>query len=871
MPVRHLAAALALLLAALAAGPAGASPAEPPATQPEPAAPEATPQPPAATAEEAPRESGRRGKRSPKDLPPRYREWLEEVTVLITPQERETFLALEQEHQLEAFIERFWEVRDPFPDTARNELKDQWDLRVSEARSEFGNLVEARARHLLLNGFPPTRIRSNCSQLLWPLEVWIYPPSERVREVLVLVFVQQWGLGRPRLWEPMDGLSALVQGPTLGSVPSDILSQVALTCANGDQIAGAISHVLRMGMVQYSTLLATAERPETGERREWVATFHAGSTDIPAGAESLAAELRIGYPGRRQARTLVQASLLVPREAAGRAELGGHTSFNFLLNGEILIGRRLFDAFRYKFDLPADRAPERIPLTFERLLRPGTYKMIVRLEDLNGQRFHRAEIVLEVPEIEGEVGPPPPDEETARLLAEANAAISTGDTAIRIIVPRGDMLAGMVRFDTLVTGDDVAQVAFSLDGRPLLTKTRPPFSVELDLGNMPRTRTLRAEAADAEGRVVAHDELLINASAHRFATRLIEPQSGRKYRDSLRAEVAVELPEGGVVERVEIFLNETRVATLYQEPFVQPVVLPPGEPVAYVRAVAYLPDGNSTEDAVFINAPDYLEEVDVQFVEVYATVLDREKRPVADLAREAFTVLEDGAPQQLLRFEKVENLPVHVGLLLDTSASMEKRLPVARDAALSFLQQTIQPRDRATVITFNDRPSLGVKFTNDPALLASGLAGLKAERSTALYDTVVFSLFYFNGIRGQRALLLLSDGRDEGSRFSYEDTLDFARRAGVAIYTIGLDIPRREFDTRRILSRFADETGGRSFFVKDASELPEIYAAIERELRTRYLLAYQSGNPARDGKFRTIEVKVEGSGLEVKAMRGYYP
>jgi Ca-activated chloride channel family protein len=202
---------------------------------------------------------------------------------------------------------------------------------------------------------------------------------------------------------------------------------------------------------------------------------------------------------------------------------------------------------------------------------------------------------------------------------------------------------------------------------------------------------------------------------------------------------------------------------------------------------------------------------------------------------------------------------------------MEGRLPVARDAALSFLQQTVQPRDRATVITFNDRPSLGVKFTNDPALLASGLAGLKAERSTSLYDTIVFSLFYFNGIRGQRALLLLSDGRDEGSRFTYEDTLDFARRAGVAIYTIGLDIPRREFDTRRILSRFADETGGRAFFVKEASELPEIYKAIERELRTRYLLAYQSSNPARDGKFRTIELKVEGTGLEVKAMRGYYP
>ncbi|MDI9632191.1 MAG: hypothetical protein QM311_12110, partial [Acidobacteriota bacterium] len=113
MPLRHLAVLLALLLLAAAVGPAAAMAAEPP--------PEDT-APPAETAPQAapkPTESAKRGKRTAKDLPPRYREWLEEVEVLITPQERETFLSLEQEHQLEAFIDRFWEVRDPYPDTAR--------------------------------------------------------------------------------------------------------------------------------------------------------------------------------------------------------------------------------------------------------------------------------------------------------------------------------------------------------------------------------------------------------------------------------------------------------------------------------------------------------------------------------------------------------------------------------------------------------------------------------------------------------------------------------------------------------------------------------------------------------------------------------
>jgi tyrosine-protein kinase Etk/Wzc len=179
-------------------------------------------------------------------------------------------------------------------------------------------------------------------------------------------------------------------------------------------------------------------------------------------------------------------------------------------------------------------------------------------------------------------------------------------------------------------------------------------------------------------------------------------------------------------------------------------------------------------------------------------------------------------------------------VVLDVSASMEESLDKAKKAALTFLEETIQPKDRAAVITFNDHPNLLVKFTNDVTTLAGGLAGLKAERGTALYDTVVFSLFYFSGLKGQRAMLLLSDGKDEGSRFSFEEAVDYARRAGVTIYAIGLgeDLEKKK------LAKFADETGGRAFFLKTVDELPAIYKAIENELRSQYLIAYQSTNRA---------------------------
>jgi Ca-activated chloride channel family protein len=319
---------------------------------------------------------------------------------------------------------------------------------------------------------------------------------------------------------------------------------------------------------------------------------------------------------------------------------------------------------------------------------------------------------------------------------------------------------------------------------------------------------------------------------------------------------------------VELYLNETRVATLYQPPYVHPIVLPAGEPLAYVRAVAYLADGSSTESVVFVNAPEYLEQVNVDLVELYTTVLDRAGRPVtAGLAARDFAVTEDGARQRILRCERVTDLPIHAAVALDVSASMEKSLEQAQAAAFQFLQGTVRPKDRAAVITFNDHPALAVRFTNDLAALAGGLAGLKAERGTALYDSLIFAFYNFNGVKGRRAILLLSDGRDEGSRFTFEEALEFARRAGVTVYAIGLG---EDVDKRK-LARIAEETGGRAFFPREAGELSGIYAAIAEELRSQYLIAYQSATTRTDPGFRAVDLAVKKSGLEAKTIRGYYP
>jgi VWFA-related protein len=802
-------------------------------------------------------------------LPEKYREWLKVVELLITEKELETFLALEKDYQRDAFMEHFWEARDTYRSTARNEFRDRWESNVELARESFGNLEDDRARILLLNGPPSGRIVSQCSNVIWPTEVWFYVRSDRVQSEMIVVFYRKWGAGPFRVWSSIDGLAALFS--TGAASPGEAtLQAIANGCRDGDKLAGGISWVLRQGMGYEILQQRMMAKPE-GQSGEWVSSFNSYSTDAPAGAPPLPATLAVDFPGRYQNRTVVQGLLSVPSEGAGKSALGGANTFNLMLNGEVLQGGKLFDNFRYKFDFPHTAAGtgESLPIVFQRYLRPGEYTLIVKLEDLNSHKVFREERKLAVPASD-RVAPPPPtetNEETARLLAEANAAISNGETSLKLVRPFGELQTGLQRFDTLTTGTNIGQVTFALDGKPVLTKKRPPFSVELDLGNLPRPRTLTATALDAAGDQVASDEMVINSAANRFQVRLAEPRKGKHYENSLLARAEVQAPEGQVVERVEFFLNETRMATIYQPPYQQPIVLPKSEEIAYVRAVAYLTDGNSTEHLVFVNAPENLTEVNVNFVELFTTVLDKQKRPVEGLAAKDFSVTEDGTKQEISRFERVTDLPIHAAVALDVSASMDESLDKAKQAALEFFQQTIRPKDRAAVITFNDHPNLSVKFTNDVPALAGGLSGLKAERGTALYDSIIFTLYYFTGIKGQRALLLLSDGKDEGSRFSYEDALDYARRAGVTIYAIGLG---EDLDKRK-LSRLSEETGGRAFFLKSVDELAGIYSAVEKELRSQYFIAYQSSNISGGKDFRAVELKVGRPGLEAKTIRGYYP
>ena len=222
----------------------------------------------------------------PADLAPRYAAWLEEVALLISPKEREAFLAVGKDYQRDAFIRRFWEVRDPFPQTARNEFRERWEKRAETARERFGNLQDDRARMLLYNGEPAHVMQARCEVLL-PLEIWDYPGTERIRGDFSLVFVAR-GSSNYRLWVPSDGLEWLltqdlrIQSPD----PARSLQAVAELCPRGEDIAARLGEALDWRRAEATLKLV----PQPGE--EWLATFESYSTDVPEGAASFPARAR---------------------------------------------------------------------------------------------------------------------------------------------------------------------------------------------------------------------------------------------------------------------------------------------------------------------------------------------------------------------------------------------------------------------------------------------------------------------------------------------------------------------------------------------------------------------------------------------------
>ena len=276
-------------------------------------------------------------------------------------------------------------------------------------------------------------------------------------------------------------------------------------------------------------------------------------------------------------------------------------------------------------------------------------------------------------------------------------------------------------------------------------------------------------------------------------------------------------------------------------------------------------------------APAFRAGVDV--VSLNVTVLDGAQRYVTDLDQSAFRVLEDGRRQELTFFSRRQH-PVALSLLLDSSASMEQHLPTLQSAATDFVRR-LKPNDIAQVIDFDSTVEIRQPFTGNQGDLEQAIGRVRAGGSTSLYNAVYIALRELQKVRAvaeeevrRQALVVFSDGEDTSSLISFEELRDTARRSETAIYTIALrgnDTRKTDFqDAEYAMRTLAQDTGGRSFFPSQISDLTGVYEQIADELGSQYTLGYASLNPRRDGAWRRIAVVVDRPNVRTRAKQGYY-
>jgi Ca-activated chloride channel family protein len=262
------------------------------------------------------------------------------------------------------------------------------------------------------------------------------------------------------------------------------------------------------------------------------------------------------------------------------------------------------------------------------------------------------------------------------------------------------------------------------------------------------------------------------------------------------------------------------------------------------------------------------------------SVLDGAGHPVLSLVQDDFTVMEDGLPQEVSVFER-DPQPIALSLLLDTSASMDVKLPVAQEAAMGLIHR-LGAHDVAQVIDFDSHALVSASFTSDQKALEAAVRSTRADGSTSLYDALYIALTELKRVRAvssdqirRQAIVVLSDGEDTSSLESYDNVLDLSKEAGVAVYAIALrskdDDPHRGFsESDYVLRTLSQDTGGRVFFVSEVTQLRGIYGQIADELASQYTIGYVSKNLKRDGAWRRVMVRMGKPNMVARTKAGYF-
>ena len=292
---------------------------------------------------------------------------------------------------------------------------------------------------------------------------------------------------------------------------------------------------------------------------------------------------------------------------------------------------------------------------------------------------------------------------------------------------------------------------------------------------------------------------------------------------------------------------------------------------ALVSSPSSSSDTGQPDDSI-ITIKKRVDEVNVLFI-----ATDRHGKFVRNLKEKDFAILDDHKPpQSIVNFRRETDLPIELGLLIDTSGSVRGRFDFEQEAAVSFLQNTVRPNfDKAFVVGFNGHSQMMQDFTDNAALLSAAVHRMQDGGGTALYDAI-YRACHDHLIKdhedhpSRRSIVVVSDGEDNQSDFSEAQAIEMAQRAEVIIYAISTDDSGLILRGDKVLQRIADATGGRAFFPYKMKDIKNSFAAIEDELRSQYIVSYHPADFEANGHYRPIEITALKKDLQVRSRRGYY-
>lgn len=472
------------------------------------------------------------------------------------------------------------------------------------------------------------------------------------------------------------------------------------------------------------------------------------------------------------------------------------------------------------------------------------------------------------------------DEQAARVFARARdlapdgrsvAAAITAHEHATAFVPilgigrEGAAVAGRrsIRLRKLPRG--TASVEYLLDGRRAAFSTTTPFVASVDFGRVPTRRVLDAVARDRNGTTLELTRFVVNERSEAFAVELTEPASAY-FSGKVRVAASARVPRGRQVREVVIEWNGKRMARFLEPPYRTTIDVAPDEQ-GILRVVLRLDDGSEVEDARLANAAGSLG-AEAHLIEL-PTYFDGAV-PSASRVR----LRENGVVRPVERVIPPSEAPLEVALLLDTSGSMRTHLLDLQEAAIRFVEETLEPGGRVMLVPFDSQAHVALRPTADREAIVRKILALETGGATALHDAVITALLQLQTAGTRRALVVFSDGLDANSVFDAKDVAEVARRAGVPIYVLAFvhpvpNVPQlpgvrvapdpatQEINgARRQLIGLSKATGGIAFELRDLRELQKHWTAIAQDLARQSLVVYRAAETGPE--WRPIELEAPG-------------